>query len=294
METHALELPTGITIRYALAGPEGAEVLCFVHGASAHSGQFEDQLERFRDTYRVLLVSLRGHGGSTGPAAPKPEDYTRETLARDVLALWDALGVSRAHFVGNSLGGLVGYEILRLAPERLRSLTTFGTTAALRSPKALVWTLLTLQRLLGPSGMAWLFSRTASKDRAVARRVGEMCRSADRAALRHVSADIAVYDYTPLLRRQTLPILLIRGEHDRDINAHLASTIEALTATPGFRLAELAGAGHFANLERPAEFEEVLGSFLEANTGAPTGDARGGRGATREDRRPAGGAPHCP
>jgi hypothetical protein len=29
-----------------------------VHGASAHVGQFEDQLERFRDAYRVLLVSL--------------------------------------------------------------------------------------------------------------------------------------------------------------------------------------------------------------------------------------------
>ena len=266
METHSLPLPTGITIEYALSGPEHAQVLCFVHGASAHLGQFEDQLERFQHTHRVLLVSLRGHGRSTRPATPAPEAFGRATLARDVLALWDALGVSRAHYVGNSLGGLVGYEILRLAPERLRSLTTFGTTAALRSPKALVWTLLTLQRVLGPSGMAWLFSRTASKDRAVARRVGEMCRSADRVALRHVTADIATYDYTPLLRRQTLPILLIRGEHDRDINAQLGSTIEALAATPRFELVELPGAGHFANLERPVEFEELLAEFLRATS----------------------------
>lgn len=91
-----------------------------------------------------------------------------------------------------------------------------------------------------------------------------MCRGADAGALRLVTRDIATYDYTPLLRRQTLPILLIRSEHDRDINAQLGSTIEALGTTPSFRLAELPGAGHFANLEQPAAFEELLAEFLGA------------------------------
>ncbi len=43
--------------------------------------------------------------------------------------------------------------------------------------------------------------------------------------------DIARYDYTPLLGRQTLPILLVRGEFDGDINESLWSTLAALEWT---------------------------------------------------------------
>lgn len=161
-------LPNGLQLEYALSGPAGAEWLCFVHGLSANMQQFAAQQAHFQGDYRVLLVSLRAHGGSSAPAQGTLEAYTIETLARDVLALWDELGVRQVHYVGNSLGGLIGYELLRLAPERLKTLTTFGTTAALESPRALVWTLLGLNRLLGPRGMGWLFSKTASRQAAVA------------------------------------------------------------------------------------------------------------------------------
>ncbi len=262
MNTRTRALPTGVELEYVLAGPEGADVLCFVHGASANLRQFSGQLARFDDRYRVLLVSLRGHGGSSRPATPELADFTCAALAADLMALWDALDLGPVHLVGNSLGGLVGYELLQLAPGRLRTLTTFGTTAQLTSPASLVWTMTTLQRLLGPRGMGWLFSRTASRDREVAARVGDMCRTADKQALLLVTANIARYDYTPLLGRQTLPILLLRGAFDADINQNLRSTLAALEQTPRFRLVELPGAGHFANLERPDAFDAALADFL--------------------------------
>lgn len=261
-------LPSGVTLEYAFEGPTAAEVLCFVHGASANMRQFEHQAASFRERYRVLRLSLRGHGGSIGPQEPVSSDYTRATLARDVVALWDALGIESAHVVGNSLGGLVGYELLASVPARVRSLTTFGTTAALASPASLVWTMTTLQRLLGSRGMSRLLERTASRDRSVARLVAEMCRSADATALRFVMEAIAAYDYTPLLRTQTLPLLLIRGPLDSEINAQLGSTLAALRATPRFTLAELPGTGHFANLERPVAFDRILGRFLATAPGA--------------------------
>ena len=255
-------LPTGVTLEYEVAGETGAEVVCFVHGAAASMRQFEAQQQRFAHGHRVLRLSLRGHGGSSAVDRPRPGDYARTTLARDVVALWDELGIARAHLVGNSLGGLVGYELLSLAPSRVRSLTTFGTTAALASPAALTWTMTTLQRLLGSRGMSGLLARTASHDRAVARFVAEMCRNADTHALRLVMRDIATYDYTAFLREQSLPMLLVRGERDAGINANLGSTLAALTATPRFTLVDLPGTGHFANLERPAAFDRLLARFL--------------------------------
>lgn len=260
-------LSTGVRIEYDLAGPAEAPVACFVHGASANMRQFESQQASFQGDYRVLRLSLRGHGGSSGPERPVPSDYARATLANDVVALWDALGIDSAHVVGNSLGGLIGYELLTHAPGRVRSLTTFGTTAALASPASLVWTMTSLQRLLGPRGMSRLLERTASRDRSVARFVAEMCRSADGTALRLVMEAIAAYDYTPLLRTQTLPLLLIRGPYDTEINAQLASTLTALRATPRFTLVDLPGTGHFANLERPAAFDRLLARFLASVDG---------------------------
>ncbi len=271
-------LPTGVTLEYDVAGEAGAEVVCFVHGAAANMRQFEAQQQRFARSHRVVRLSLRGHGGSSAVERPTPGDYARPTLARDVVALWDELGVASAHVVGNSLGGLVGYELLSLAPGRVRSLTTFGTTAALASSAALTRTMTTLQQLLGSRGMSRLLERTASHDRSVARLVAEMCRSADTHAVRLVMHDIATYDYTAFLREQTLPVLLVRGERDAGINANLGSTLTALAATPRFTLVDLPGTGHFANLERPDAFARVLERFL------------GSLGADRPVRSPYGRA----
>lgn len=263
MDIQTIDLPTGVTLEYTLTGPEQGELLCFVHGASANLRQFAGQRAHFEARYRVLLLSLRGHGRSSPAQQPSLASYSCAALARDVLALWDALGLARAHVVGNSLGGLVGYALLGLAPDRLLTLTTFGTTAALRYPPALAWMIVALLRLLGPHKMAWLFARTSSKDRQVARLVGEMCRLADPDALVLVTQTIARYDYTPILREQTLPMLLVRGEFDRDVNQNLRSTLAALEQTPQFSLVELPGAGHFANLEQPEAFNQILAGFLD-------------------------------
>lgn len=276
-------LPNGIRLEYDLCGPADAEAVCFVHGASANMRQFEPQSASFGTGRRVLRLSLRGHGASTGPRFPLLSDYTPAALAQDVVALWDELDIESAHVVGNSLGGLVGFELLAAAPDRVRSLTTFGTTAALAAPASLVWTMTTLHRVLGTRGMSRLLERTASRDRSVARLVAEMCRSADPEALHLVMQAIATYDYTSLLRTQTLPLLLIRGPLDTEINAQLASTLAALRTTPRFTLADLPGTGHFANLERPAAFDRILGRFL-ASVDAPRAARRFGAARTAPAR----------
>lgn len=94
LRTRTVPLTTGITLEYVLEGPSDAPVVAFVHGLGANLHPFAAQAERFRDRYRVLLLSLRGHGGTSNPEQPLAEDDE---------------------------------------PGRLRSLTIFGTTAELRS-----------------------------------------------------------------------------------------------------------------------------------------------------------------
>lgn len=256
-------LAPAIDLAYDERGSRDHRTVLFVHGAGANHHQFERQLRTFGDRYHVVAPSLRGHDGSGSPAAAGPGDFTREILTGDVVALLDRLGVDRVHLVGNSLGGIVGLEMLQRAPGRLASLTTFGTAGALHAPSALVGLLRGLLRITGSRGLAWITRRAATREPRAAEVIGDMFRSADSRALRHIVTEIADYDYIPALRRCTVPVMVIRGSEDRSINRTLKSTIEAL-GDHG-RVAELPGAGHFANLDRPEEFDAILTSFLEGS-----------------------------
>jgi pimeloyl-ACP methyl ester carboxylesterase len=237
-------------------------VLCFVHGLGAAMQQFRPQAEHFAGAYRVLRLSLRGHGGSSAPASATPEAYTPRVLAQDVQALLAHLDIETLHFVGNSLGGLVGYELLELGQPHLISLTTFGTTAELHSPRLVYWTVAATTHLLGVRGVAALIGKSGSQERAVGVQLREMYRSATKDALLLIARHIADYDYTPTLRRAGVPLLLIQGALDKGINAELASTLATLEAAPQARIVPLAGAGHFANMEQPAAFNRILETFL--------------------------------
>lgn len=275
MKTDSASLPTGVTLEHALSGPVQAPVICFVHGVGANLKQFTEQHEAFDADYRVLSLSLRGHGGSSTPSRASVADYAVRELARDVAALLDHLGLGCVHYVGNSLGGLIGYELLALDAKRLRSLTTFGTTARLQSPAALRVSVVLLARLLGPRGMGWLVGQTASRQREASRRVGEMMRETAKEALVLLPPNIAVYDYTSLLRWPTVPLLLLRGEYDGEINKELGATLEALAANPQARVAELPKAGHYANLDNPEVFNALLRTFLQESAECASAVSKG-------------------
>lgn len=256
-------LPTGVTLEYGLAGRPEAPVLAFVHGLGPNLRQFLPQMAHFAGRYRVLLVSLRGHGGSSAAPQPTAAAYEPEILARHVGALSAYLGIQRLHFVGNSLGGLLGYELLALGPPGLLSLTTFGTTAELHGSRMTYWALAAAVRLLGVKGMAAVVRRTATRDPEVGAKLAHMYRSVSRDALLLISRHIAHYDYTETLRRAEVPLLLIQGELDNEINAALDSSLEVLAEAPRSTAVCLAAAGHFANMERPSAFNYILGQFLD-------------------------------
>ncbi|PXF59636.1 MAG: hypothetical protein C4B59_11150 [Candidatus Methanogaster sp.] len=262
MKIENARVNTGIRIEYSLSGIENNETLVFVHGLGANLHQFELQQQFFAKDYRVLLVSLRGHGGSSAPIYPARADYTVKKLSLDVQALLRHLEIKKVQFVGNSLGGLVGYKLLELDSDLLGSLTTFGTTLKLHASKFIQWPLSIVIRLFGPKGMGWLVSKTGSKDTAVRAELGGMYETVSKDALELITANIADYDYTGTISGHRIPMLLIRNSLDTEINKNLDTTLAVLRENPDFELVELPGAGHFANMEVPDDFNEILGRVL--------------------------------
>jgi 3-oxoadipate enol-lactonase len=261
MKTEFAQLDSGISLEFALAGSPDAETLLFVHGLGPNLRQFEAQMNFFSQEFQVLLVSLRGHGGSSIPDQPERADFSIPALAEDVRSLLTRLDIQKVHFVGNSAGGLVGYQLLINNEDLLSSLTTFGTTAELHTSAPMLWFLTTLTRILGPGTMGKL-AKASTKDSQVAEQVAEMFATADKRAIWMTQYNIADYDYRPVLRDQRLPMLMLRGEYDTEINAKLDSTLEVLQGNSDFKLVEMAGAGHFMNMEKPERFNQELLAFL--------------------------------
>jgi len=84
--------------------------------------------------YQTILVDARGHGASDKPH--KADAYQMETLAGDVLAVLDDLGVQQTLYWGYSLGSIVGFQLARLAPARFRALILGGAGPRRVAPPA--------------------------------------------------------------------------------------------------------------------------------------------------------------
>ena len=116
----------GIETAYIDEG-EGQTVL-LLHGFTGSKLDFHDEVPRLARTYRVIVPDNRGHGESTNTG--DADSYGIATLVEDLASFVDALGLSRIHLLGHSLGGMVVMRYALTAPARLASLVLMDTSPA--------------------------------------------------------------------------------------------------------------------------------------------------------------------
>jgi 3-oxoadipate enol-lactonase len=115
----------GAKLNVRVEGPEGAPVVVLAHSLGGSIGLWDETAAELAKRYRVIRYDARGHGGSGAPSG----DYSVEIMARDALAVMDALGVQKANFVGLSMGGMIGMWLAAHRPERIEKLVLANTTA---------------------------------------------------------------------------------------------------------------------------------------------------------------------
>ncbi len=139
-------------IAFGDVGPKDGPCVFLVHGLAASGMQFTADAHYFAQKgYRVIVPDLRGHGRSGMPISPAKQDFSTDKMAADVLAIANAIKIDRFHYVGNSLGGILGLKLLATEAARFKSLATFGTTYSLKTPQAGVELLRWIYKLLGPN-----------------------------------------------------------------------------------------------------------------------------------------------
>lgn len=179
-----------IAYDYTTASQEYPPVL-FLHGALGVRGQFEGLQKRFPERAH-LAVDFPSHGGSHVTGGP----MNCERLARDVLALLDALDLEKVDIVGHSMGGYVGLVMAHLARARVNTVVTFGTKfywdndtigktageldpASLRAKSSRYYDALAAAHTAGGADQALAFAQSLIMDFARWRLTEEMVRTAN-------------------------------------------------------------------------------------------------------------------
>jgi pimeloyl-ACP methyl ester carboxylesterase len=249
-----------VTVATARMSGRGDETLLFVHGVGSTAAVWDEQLEAFAD-YRCLAVELRGNGA--GFPEPARQSITREGYVDDVLTVADAAGAQRFHFIGCSLGGVVGFELWKRAPERVRTLTLIGSFAAYPNAGSYVESIIAGVRAAGTMAR-FAIERAARLGLAPGKRTDEtVAQMACKSIASYEAATHATWtgDYRAMLAQIAVPALVICGERDAITPPALSQEIAA--HIPGSQFVVMPGAGHVANADDPLRFNDLLRAFLE-------------------------------
>ncbi len=259
-----INLP-GRRLYYDLAGPENGPVVCFTHSLASDGGMWAEQLPPLLAAgYRVLRLDMRGHGGSDAVAG----DYTMAQLADDVATALDALGIARVHFVGLSIGGMLGQAFAIAHGQRLVSAmlcdtapqTPPGAQAAWAPRIEAVKKAGSLAPLASPTMERWFTDAYKPRNPGRWQQIHATIAGTTPAGYLGCAAAILDFDFVPRLPSLKVPTLVVCGANDEGTppagNRRIAELV------PGGRYEEIAAARHFPNVERADAFNAILLGWL--------------------------------
>jgi 3-oxoadipate enol-lactonase len=253
----------GISVHYTLEGPASGPVITMSNSLASNLSMWEPQMPVLTSRYRVLRYDTRGHGGTEATAGP----YSLDELSEDVRALLRALGITRTHFIGLSMGGMIGQIIAIKYPQMLQSLVLCDTMSRVPTEAKPMWddrihTAETggMEPLVEPTLARWFTEPFRQKGSPVLDQVRMMIRTTPPRGYAGCCHAIAALNLTDHLKAITLPTLIIVGEDDPATPVAASHVIHQQIR--GSELVILKSAAHLSNLEQPEAFNQALTAFL--------------------------------
>ncbi|HKF72510.1 MAG TPA: alpha/beta fold hydrolase [Stellaceae bacterium] len=257
----------GRRLYYDLTGPETAPIVCLTHSLSSDSGMWAEQLPPLLAAgFRVLRLDMRGHGGSDPVANP----YTMSDLVGDIVTAIDSLGLDRVHYVGLSIGGMIGQGFAIEHGARLKSLMLCDTLPATLPDAKAAWAprveAVTKANSLAPIADAtmerWFTDAFKPRNPRRWQQIRDTIAATPPLAFLGCAAAIQGFDWVPKLPSVKAPTLVVCGGEDPGTPPAQNQRIAGLI--PGARYEEIANARHFPNVERAEIFNETLVGWLKA------------------------------
>jgi 3-oxoadipate enol-lactonase len=236
-----------------------------MHGFARNASFWNRWVPAVAETHRVYRPDLLGCGLSDPP--PAGYRYTPETIGAQIMAVLDALSLSRVHWVGESSGGIIGLLLAASHPERVASLVLCNTPTRIPDRIKHIYALdrATASDAMRAYGVGEWCRRTLSYRLDTARAEQDLCdwvvREMDRtppeiaAAMHDCFEEV---DTVPLLPRIAAPVLLLSGDSSPIASAQQQTFVETL---PNGRIETVADVGHGVNLLQPQRCARLAAGF---------------------------------
>jgi len=253
----------GIQINYELTGQAEAPVVMLSHSLASSMVMWNPQLESLEAHFNVLRYDMRGHGDSEAPDGA----YTLALLADDAVALLDALGIDAVHFVGLSIGGMIGQGLALNQAARLKSLTLCDTSAIMPAEAQPI-----LQERIAAArenGMGdqvdgtlerWFTPQYLQQNPPAVQMIRRQIAATPLAGYLGCSEALAGLNYLERLNEIKLATLIMVGEEDPGTPVAASEAIHERIA--GSQLVILPAARHLSNIEQAEGFNQSLMGFL--------------------------------
>ncbi len=254
----------GIKMNYEISGREGAPVVILSHSLGSSLIMWNPQLEVLEPHYQVLRYDTRGHGKSNAPSGA----YTFDMLGEDVLGLLDALDIEKVHFVGLSMGGMIGQCLALNHPERLEKLVLCDTAALLPEEAQPIWQERIelarekgIEALVGETLERWFTPPFLRRNPPEVKLIREQFLSTPVDGYIGCSEAIRGLNYLERLSEIKMATLIMVGEEDPGTPVAAAEAMQQRIV--GSSLVVLPSAAHLSNVEQAEAFNSALISFLQ-------------------------------
>ena len=234
------------------------------HSLACAISMWDEQAEALKRRYKVLRFDTRGHGASDAPGGA----YTQKMLADDLHGLLTTLRIDSPHFVGLSMGGMIGMTYALEHPGAFKSLVLCDTSSRIPPEAQPVWneriktaTEQGMEPLVESTLKRWFTEPFLARRSKVVERVADLIRHTPSQGYSGCCHAISKLNVTDRLGEITCPVQIIVGEKDVGTPVAMSQTIHQ--AISGSELVIVPDASHLSNLEQPGAFNAALLGFLD-------------------------------
>lgn len=235
-------------------GGSGDSPVVFVHAFGGNTTHWAAQLEHLRKIRRGVALDLRGHGLSQPPA---DGDYGMESMAGDVDAVANKIGLQKFILVGHSMGGTVAIAYAGLHPERVAGLVLADTGNPKQIPEDQKQQYVkALESDAYATVMEGYFEHLlAGSAPGVREKIMQDIRGMAKETAVSLLKKVFRYDPLPALGRYHGPKLaVVTPANDMPYSLH--------NLVPDLPHVVVTGTGHWIQLDKPEEFNRILDEFL--------------------------------
>jgi len=250
----------GIDIHYTIDG--NGPWLTMSHSLACDSRMWDEQVAVLSKRFKVLRFDTRGHGKTEVTTG----EYTLDLLADDAAGLLAELGVKETHWIGISMGAMIGQTLALKKPGLLKSLVLADTTS--RNPPD-VWPMWKeridvaeskgMVALVDPTLARWFTAPYIKAHPERVKPIADMIRATPVAGYVGCCYALPKINLTDRLKEIKAPVLALTGAED----ASAASTKTIHESIPGSAFVSIPSASHIANVEQPEAFNAALTKFYD-------------------------------